>query len=195
MYAILDKQQLHDIFGVGYYDGSQIHERFAYKVFRDKVSPIGDIIAFRSPTVVEGNLIDLEDKLNKDYIYSDDMINFCYELLPTNSFGGVCFQRLMCSVIAQEVHRILGDTVELEGDDIWVGGDSKGKCSVSIVGEKNGAILGHTGINITAGPRAPSFAYSTKMTDKEAAEFMEAVCQVFESITRDIFVATTKIII
>ena len=58
------------------YNGDLIHTRFAYKHLRDNVSPIGDIICFRGSMNVTTNLIDQEDLLNKDYIYSSDAVNF-----------------------------------------------------------------------------------------------------------------------
>ena len=82
--------------------------------------------------------------------------------------------------------------------DEFVGSDNqthnKGKCSVSITYVKNGAALGHTGINIDAGNKAPGFAYSTKLTDEQATVFMQKVIDVFHYMTENIFVATTKII-
>jgi len=201
---ILSREKLKEIFGVDYYDGSMIHNRFAYKVFRDKVIPIGNIMVFRSPTIVEKEfMIDLEDVISGDYIYSDDMINICYELPMTNLYGGVCFQRLFCTLIGDILGQTIDAEVVLEGDDIFVHKEHKqggiiqpsGKASVSIVGEKNGAILGHTGINITAGKKAPAFAYSTNMTDDEAELFMKTVIQAFYMTSQDIFQATTKIIL
>ena len=63
------------------YDGNLIHSRFAYRYFRDKTLPIGNIVAFRAPMKVEAEgMIDSEDILNADYIYSDDAINFCWEI-------------------------------------------------------------------------------------------------------------------
>ena len=51
------------------YDGSLLHSRFAYKFFREKTLPIGNIIAFRSPMKVEAEgMIDSEDILNADYM-------------------------------------------------------------------------------------------------------------------------------
>ena len=36
-------------------------------------------------------------------------------------------------------------------------------------------MLIHTGINISAGKKAPAFAYSTNLTDVQAVEFMSKV--------------------
>lgn len=200
---IVSRNELKDLSGVDYYDGSLIHQRFAYKFFRDKVLPTGNIIAFESPTTVETDfMIDLEDVLKNDYIYSENMINFCYELPCTDLFGGVAFQRLLCTYMGDILGNIIEAPIELEGDDIFVhkefkqGGivQQRGKASVSIVCEKNGAILGHTGINITAGPKAPAFAYSTGMDLDKSQQFMQQVCDVFYATSRDIWVSTTKII-
>ena len=117
---ILSREQVKQIFGVEYYDGSQIHTRFAYKCFRDKIVPIGNIIAFRGQTIVTDHLIDLEDSITKDYIHSEDMINFCYELPLTNCWGGVAFQRLYNSYIADILAKTIQVDVEIEGDDIFV---------------------------------------------------------------------------
>ena len=55
------------------YDGPLIHKRFAYDYFRNKTLPIGNIIAFRCPMDVSiDGMIDQEDVLQGDYIYSDD---------------------------------------------------------------------------------------------------------------------------
>ena len=70
----------------------------------------------------------------------------------------------------------------------------KGKCSVSITYSKNNVALGHTGINITAGKKAPAFAYSTNLNDAEAEAFMKDVIELFYKMNEDIFIATTKVI-
>ena len=63
------------------YDGLLIHKRFAYNYFRKKTLPIGNIVAFRAPMNVQAEgMIDSEDVLQNDYIYSDDAINFCWEI-------------------------------------------------------------------------------------------------------------------
>ena len=93
--------------------------------------------------------------------------------------------------------------IEVDGDDLIVHKEfeqhgiiqPKGKCSVSITYVKNGAALGHTAINITAGRKAPAFAYSTNLTDDQSDSFMKSVIDVFYAMNDDMFLATTKIII
>jgi hypothetical protein len=186
------------------YDGSLLHSRFAYKFFRDKTLPIGNIIAFRSPMLVEAEgMIDSEDVLNKDYIYSDDAINFLWEIPNLDAFGAVAYQRLLNTQIANILSmKYVKAPIEVDGDDLIVhkehnqGGvtQMKGKCSVSITYTKNNVALGHTGINIVAGKKAPAFAYSTNLSNEDAESFMKDVIDLFYRMNDDIFLATTKVI-
>ena len=186
------------------YDGDFIHERFAYKVFRKEVTPYGNIVAFRAPMFVKDNLIDLEDTLSNDYIYSEDAINFCWEIPNLCPLGAVAFQRLLNMRIGGVLSQALDKPVNMDGDDImvqdsFVGNDDKvreeGKVSVSITYSKDNVALGHTGINITAGSKAPGFAYSSKLTDEYVDQFMEAIINIFNDEVRDEWIATTKIIV
>tara|TARA_Y100000310_G_C20697677_1_gene826872 strand:+ start:1679 stop:2269 length:591 start_codon:yes stop_codon:yes gene_type:complete len=193
------------IISIKKYDGHLLHNRFAYQYFRDKTLPIGNIIAFRAPMHVEADgMIDHEDVLNDDFIYSDDAINFLWELPNVDFFGAVSFQRLFNSQMAAILSKQYLDNapIEVDGDDLIVHKEHdqhgiiqpKGKCSVSITHIKDGAALGHTAINITAGKKAPGFAYSTKLNDDQANGFMRDVIDMFYGTTDDIFIATTKII-
>lgn len=184
------------------YDGSIIHNRFAYRYFRKDVLRSGNIVSFIGPMEVTDNLIDLEDSIEKDYIFSEKAINFCWEIPDIDLFGGVAFQRLFNTSIANILHGFIKSPIEMKGDDIIVhkehnqGGivQLKGKASVSIATLKNGAVMGHTGINITAGRKAPAFAYSTNLTDDQAQDFIKQVEDEFYRMTDSIFLATTKVI-
>ena len=185
------------------YDGSFIHKRFAYRYFRERTLPIGNIVSFVAPVEVTLNLIDLEDSLEKDYIYSDSMVNFCWEIPNLDPFGAVCFQRLFNTSIANILHRIINKPIEMKGDDIMVhaehnqGGiiQTKGKASVSITYSKENVAIGHTGVNVIAGKRAPAFAYSTNLTSEQTVQFQNEVINQFYAMVDNIFVATTKVIV
>jgi len=186
------------------YDGSLIHSRFAYKFFRDKTLPIGNIVAFRAPMKVEAEgMVDSEDVLNNDFIYSDDAINFCWEIPYLDPFGAVAWQRLFNTQIANILStQYLNAPIIVDGDDLIVqkehtqGGvtQQSGKCSVSITYVKNNIALGHTGINIKAGKKAPAFAFSTNLTEQQANGFMTDVIKLFYTLNDDIFIATSKVI-
>ena len=188
----------------GVYDGKLIHERFAYKFFRKDVSPYGNIVAFRAPMYVEDALIDLEDTLSNDYIHSQDAINFCWEIPGMCPLGAVAFQRLFNTAIANILASTINKSIVVEGDDLLVqdeftGSDNKvqtsGKVSVSITYSKDNVALGHTGINIIAGDKAPGFAYSSNLTDEQVDYFIESAINYFNSEVKDEFIATTKIIV
>jgi hypothetical protein len=185
------------------YDGDFIHKRFAYEQFRKEVSPFGNIVAFRAPMYVKENLIDLEDTLTNDYIHSADSINFCWEIPNLCPFGAVSFQRLFNTSIAQILTGIIEKDIVVDGDDLmvndkFIGSDKtvhdQGKVSVSITYSKDNVALGHTGININAGDKAPGFAYSSDLTDHEAQTFMTRVIDLFNREVKDQWIATTKII-
>ena len=185
------------------YDGNLIHGRFAYKFFRNKTLPIGNILAFRAPMLVEAEgMIDNEDLINNDFIYSDSAINFVWEIPGLNSFGAVAWQRLFNTQIANILStQYLNAPIEVDGDDLMVHKEfeqhgiiqAKGKCSVSITYSKDNVAIGHTAINIVAGKRAPAFAYSTHLTEDQQQGFMKDVIDVFYAMNDDMFIATTKL--
>lgn len=194
---IINREQLKEVFGEDLYGGVEIHDRFAYKFFKKEVNPLGNIVSFIAPMLVTDNLIDLEDSLNKDYIYSDLAMNFIMEIPNKDIWGGVLFQRLLNAQVGSLLcSKYLQTEGYVDGDDIMVKwGDEHKKASVSIAAEKNGAVLIHLGININAGPKAPQFAFSTNLSEEKALEFMSEVEQIFYSILDDVFVATTKIVV
>ncbi len=188
----------------GVYDGNLIHNRFAYEYFRKDVSPYGNIVAFRAPMYVKDALIDLEDTLSDDFIHSQDAINFCWEIPGLCPLGAVSFQRLFNTAIANILSRYIEKGIRINGDDLmvhdqFVDKDKKiresGKVSVSITYSKDNVALGHTGINITAGEKAPAFAYSSNLTDDQVDDLMAGVIDYFNAEVQDQFIATTKILV
>lgn len=195
---VITREQLKQVTDEDFYSGRILHNIFAYKFLKKAVSPIGDIISFIAPMVVEGdNLIDLEDSLSKDYIYSESAINFLIEIPNTDIFGAICFQRLFNAQLGSLIcTRYLQKSGYVDGDDIMIiEGEEHKKCSVSIAAHKNNCALIHTGINIQAGPSAPSFAFSTELDDTAAHKFMQEAENIFQNMTSDIHIASRKVIV
>ena len=97
---------------------------------------------------------------------------------------------------------MLEKNIAVRGDDLllqeeYIGTDEKvrkqGKISVSITHSKDGTALGHTGINIKAGPKAPGHAGSTNLTDEQVEQLMYEVVGYFNEEISDQYIATTKI--
>jgi hypothetical protein len=193
---IINREQLKEVSGSDYYCGQILHNRFAYKFFRKNVNMAGDIVAFAAPMKVEENLIDLEDSISKDFIYSDNAMNILIEIPNIDLFAGVCFQRLYNAQLGSLLcTKYLNKEGYVDGDDIMVKeGDDFKKASVSIASKKNDAVLIHVGINIEAGTRAPSFAYSTHLSEEKYNEFMTEAIAMFKAMIKDIHIATTKIL-
>ena len=153
---------------------------------------------------VSDNLIDLEDSLSKDYIFSDDAINFCWEIPNLCALGAVAFQRYLNTGIANILARYINKPIEMRGDDLmvhdtFIGSDKTernvGKVSVSITYSKEGVAIGHTGINVKAGNKAPGFAYSSNLNDTQVDSFMGEVNKFFYDSVVDMQIATTKVIV
>ena len=194
---IITRQQLKEASGSDYYCGKVLHEPFAYKFLKKSVTSTGDIISFIAPMEVTDALIDLEDSINKDYIYSDMAMNFLIEIPNVDLFGGICFQRLFNAQIGSLLcGQYIKQSGYVDGDDIMIiDGEEHKKCSVSIAAHKNNCVLIHTGINIQAGSKAPSFAHSTELEEVQALKFMQEVENLFQNMTTDIHIASRKVIV
>ena len=92
----------------------------------------------------------------------------------------------------------------VQGDDLmvndeFVGSDDKvqqsGKASVSITYSRENVAIGHTGINVRAGEKAPGFAYSTNLNKDGQEALMTQVVNMFNEEVADIALATSKIIV
>jgi hypothetical protein len=156
--------------------------------------------------VLADGMIDQEDVDKQEFIWSDDSINFLWEIpILDNPYGAVAFQRLFNTCIANILAKpeYLNCPIYMDGDDIMVqkeftqGGvtQQEGKVSVSITYVKDGVALGHTGLNVVAGKKAPAFAYSTNFTDEQVNNFCNEVNKMFYEISDDIFVSCSKVII
>jgi len=194
---IITPQQLKQATGEDYYSGSILHNIFGYKFLKKSVTPTGDIISFIAPMLVSDHLIDLEDSINEDFIYSDLAMNFLIEIPNVDLYGSICFQRLFNAQLGSLLcSKYLQKTGYVDGDDIMIlDGEEHKKCSVSIAAHKNGCALIHTGINIFAGDKAPSFAYSTNLDETLALQFMQEAENIFQNMTMDIHVASRKVIV
>ena len=184
------------------YDGTYLHKRFAYDHFLDKTQPVGNIIAFRSPISVSiDKLVDKANIIKEEGLYADDAINFCLEIPNISLFAGVCFQRIFNTCIGNILaSEFLKCDVEIDGAAIIIHKEieedgiikTRGKASVSDVVLVDGAVLIHTGINITSGKKAPATAFSTKLSDDECVVLMRKGIEFFYGVLHEIFVETTK---
>jgi hypothetical protein len=128
------------------YTGEQLSSHWIYKNF----GLMGNAaVAFTGPCDIPRELmVDLEDVMNDDLIFSTDMLHFIVEVYGMTLREGVLLQRLFSSMIQSRVNDALdgGDLVKRRGDDLFY--QETHKLSVSICTVSPTSILIHTGLNI-----------------------------------------------
>ena len=129
------------------YTGKELRNHWTYRNF----GILGDsVVAFIGPCQVDlDSMVDLEDVLNDDYIYSKKMLNFIVEVFGISLQEGVLLQRLFSSIIQDRINALSPhDPVKRRGDDLFF--RDTAKLSVSICTVSPTSILIHTGLNIDA---------------------------------------------
>lgn len=124
------------------YIGSQLSPHWIYKNFKLQ----GDsIVAFVGEVDVKiTEMVDIEDVINNDAIYSKKMLNFIIEQYNITLEQMVCLQRLFILII-KEILETKGKIILRKGDDLFF--DNR-KLSVSIATKSITSTLIHTGLNI-----------------------------------------------
>jgi hypothetical protein len=124
------------------YDGSQLSSHFIYK----NTGVMGDAcISFIGACDIPYKyMVDLEDELAKDTIYSTKMLHFIVELFARDIYFGVLFQNVIISEIQNE---LLAYNIKKHGDDLFF--EDK-KLSISICTVSLVSALIHIGINISS---------------------------------------------
>ena len=127
------------------YNGEALANHWIYKNF----GILGDaIVAFVGPCEVPlDNMVDLEDVLHDDSIYSIEMLHFVVEIFGAGLREGVLIQRLFSAIMQHRLNDLLGEhRIERRGDDLFV--DQTKKLSVSICTLSPTSILIHAGFNV-----------------------------------------------
>lgn len=129
------------------YTGDELSNHWIYR----NVGILGDaVVSFAGPCEVDQDrMVDLEDVLNDDYIYSKKMLHFIVEVFGISLREGVLLQRLFSSIIQDRIALMQeGVEVKRRGDDLFF--NNTAKLSVSICTLSPTSILIHTGLNIDA---------------------------------------------
>ena len=170
------------------YMGSQLAPHWIYKNFGMQ----GDaIVAFKGECDVKlTEMVDIEDVINNEPIYSKYMLSFITEQFNVNLVEGVYRQRLLICII-KELLEEKGIFVKRNGDDLIING---GKLSVSIATKSLTSILVHTGLNIIsegAPVRAAGLTNDLGITDIDG--FAKEVMKRYSEEIEDINLASTKV--
>lgn len=92
-------------------------------------------------------MVDLEDVLAKDHIFSHDMLHFIVEHFDMDLEKTVVRQRLLVAIIKEELEKHGVMDIHRDGDDLF---RQANKLSVSIATLSPVSTLIHTGLNISS---------------------------------------------
>lgn len=170
------------------YIGSQLAPHWIYKNFKIQ----GDaIVAFCGECEVKlTEMVDIEDVINNEPIYSKYMLSFITEQFNIELVEGVFRQRLLMCVIKEALEK-RGFIVNRNGDDLFV--NSK-KLSVSIATKSMTSVLIHTGLNILSeGAPIPVSGLKSDLGIDDIEEFAQEVMKNYSEEIEDIILASTKV--
>ena len=170
------------------YIGSQLSPHWIYKNFNIQ----GDsIVAFIGECKVNlSEMVDLEDVINNEPIYSKSMLSFISEQFGPNLTEGVLRQRLLITII-KELLEERGIFVVRKGDDLIING---GKLSVSIATKSVTSVLIHTGLNIISeGAPVKACGLKSELEIEDIKEFALEVMKRYSEELEDIVLSGTKV--
>ena len=170
------------------YIGSQLAPHWVYKNFKLQ----GDaIVAFVGECEVNlGEMVDIEDVINNEPIYSKKMLSFISEQFGIGLTEGVFRQRLLMCII-KELLEERGVLVKRCGDDLIING---GKLSVSIATKSITSVLIHTGLNIISeGAPVKACGLESELGILDIKEFALKVMERYSEEIDDIILAGTKV--
>jgi hypothetical protein len=170
------------------YIGSQLAPHWIYKNFKIQ----GDaIVAFKGECKVDLNeMVDIEDVINNEPIYSKLMLSFISEQFGIGLTEGVLRQRLLMSII-KELLEERGIFVIRKGDDLMIDGK---KLSVSIATKSITSVLIHTGLNILSeGAPVKASGLTSELGIEDIENFAKEVMKRYAAEIDDIKSAATKV--
>ena len=171
------------------YDGTQLAPHFIYKNF----NIMGDaIISFVGPCEVKlTEMVDIEDVVNNEPIYSEKMLHFICEIFNADLIRGVYMQRLLITTIKEQLEMKYNHLLTRSGDDLF---KEDAKLSVSIATKSPTSVLIHTALNITTeNTPIKTDGLETDFNITNIEKFANEVLSAYNEEVNDIYLATTKV--
>ena len=181
------------------YDGSQLRSLFAY----NKFGVLGDsIFAWIGPCKIpSSNILDVEDRLNRQSICGKEMLHFVVELFHVPLSFGVLLQRIMAAIATELLHEL--SSLDLhsrssfflfrEGDDLYIEeAGERSKLSISVATKTPVSSMVHFAFNVVKeGVPVKAMDLKTLKVEPEgfAKKFMVSVRDEVESVV----LATKKV--
>lgn len=170
------------------YIGSQLVPHWIYKNYKLQGNAI---VAFCGECEVKlTEMVDIEDVINNEPIYSKSMLSFITEQFNVNLVEGVFRQRLLICIIKEELEK-RGVFVVRNGDDLMIGGR---KLSVSIATKSQTSVLIHTGLNIESdGAPVKASGLTSELGIIDIKDFANTIMKRYSEEIDDIVLASTKV--
>lgn len=169
------------------YDGTQLSSLHAYLNYKI-LGP--SIISWQGPCFVSlTHMVDGEDLLEESTIAGSLMVHFVVEVFDRDLFSGVVLQRLLASIVRDQLQAHTEKVLTRDGDDIYL--DDR-KLSISIATRSPISTMIHFAVNVSnEGTPVKTLALEDlKVDPKTFAEMiMQKFAQEYESITK----ATQKV--
>lgn len=170
------------------YIGSQLAPHWIYKNYKIQ----GDaLVAFCGECDVHlSEMVDIEDVINNEPIYSKSMLSFITEQFGVNLPEGVFRQRLLICII-KELLEEYGHKIRRSGDDLFY---QDKKLTVSIATKSITSTLIHTGVNIVSeGAPVKASGLKSELGIDDIKGFAVEVMKRYKEELEDIILAGTKV--
>lgn len=170
------------------YTGSQLSPHWIYKNFK----LMGDaIVSFVGEVEVKlDEMVDIEDVINNEPIYSKKMVNFIIEQFDVTLEQMVCTQRLFVSIIKDIIEEMTNKKIKRSGDDLFF---ENRKLSVSIATKSITSCLIHTALNIIKEGAPVDASDLSEIGIHDIKEFINKVMSEFKKEIEDIKASTYKV--
>ncbi len=172
------------------YTGEQLSPHWIYKNFNIMGNAI---VSFIGECEVNLNhMVDIEDVINNEPIYSSKMLSFIEETFTSTLVEAVFRQRLLVTITKELIEKINPSVkIKRSGDDLYI---NNKKLSVSIATKSITSTLIHFGLNINA-DKAPVKA-ADLINDagiKDIKNFSEELLKLYKEELNDINLAACKV--
>jgi len=172
------------------YTGLELSPHWIYKMCHLQ----GDaIVAFCGECEVKlTEMVDIEDVINNEPIYSKNMLSFIVEHFNIGLVEGVFRQRLLITIIKETLEQFTAHCSLLtrQGDDLFI---NNKKLTVSIATKSLTSVLIHVGINIDPTGAPVDAIGLNSLNIPNINEFAENIMLKYSQEIDDIILASTKV--
>ena len=169
------------------YEGWQLSPHWIYKNF--KIQGDATVAVVGECEVQLAEMVDIEDVINNEPIYSKSMLSFISEQFNVGLVEGVFRQRLLICTIKEALEK-RGINPVRSGDDLYIDGK---KLTVSIATKSLTSILIHTGVNIDSTDAPVDACGLNDLGIMDIKEFTEEILKNYSEEIDDIIMASTKV--